>query len=249
MSSDKSAYQLMDDWANIFSVKPLKTKGTLNTKQKGISALEISIPAPTLIRDQEFLDKLEKHYEALLKTGLNLDVGEVVPTATPSLPAIKKHLASMTSVLNGSHSIVEKQETDTNSFHKSLLDPLALLARVSMADGGSVLTKVAAESLDEELRELHPHVVTQRAHDMQGSGSGSGSNSTTPDHTILAEYEENTTNLMSIEDKNTAFGHTKWRDLDDLVGKGQIKGMADAPKVWRQVSQLLLLLSSRTLWP
>jgi hypothetical protein len=55
MSSDKSAYQLMDDWANIFSVKPLKTKGTLNTKQKGISALEISIPAPTLIRDQEFL--------------------------------------------------------------------------------------------------------------------------------------------------------------------------------------------------
>jgi hypothetical protein len=195
------------------------------------------------------LDKLEKHYEALLKTGLNLDVGEVVPTATPSLPAIKKHLASMTSVLNGSHPIVEKQETDTNSFHKSLLDPLALLARVSMADGGSVLTKVAAESLDEELRELHPHVVTQRAHDMQGSGSGSGSNSTTPDHTILAEYEENTTNLMSIEDKNTAFGHTKWRDLDDLVGKGQIKGMADAPKVWRQVSQLLLLLSSRTLWP
>ena len=102
-----------------------------------------------------------------------------------------------------------------------------------MAYGGAKMTRSSAAAVDNALQSLHP-VVVSRSHK-----SNSGSGWTKPDHTILSENAEGSTTLMCIEDKNTSFGTSKWKALDERVVKGSVNGNSDEEKVWKQVIPLL----------
>jgi hypothetical protein len=227
-----TAYQLIEQWAEIFSKKPLISPDGLSVKQKDLSFLEQTTKPPRLIRDTGFLGELEKHYEALLTAPLCLSGNDDEPTSMPSLSVVRQSLAVEKILLLAWAPPLERSEEDTSAYHRKLLDPLCRLARVCMAEGGATLTRSSAETLDDRLQSLHPTVVT-RTH--KGS---SGSGSTKPDHTIASEHAGASMTLMCIEDKNTSFGTSKWEALEERVEEGSVDAISDEGKVWKQVIPL-----------
>jgi len=223
----------MEQWAEVFSKKPLTSPDGLSVKQKDLSLLEQTTKAPRLVRDTRFLAELEKHYEALLTAPLCLTGNDDAPTFKPSLSLVRQSLGAVKILLSGWTAPLERSEEDTSTYHRKLLEPLCWLARVSMAYGGANLTRSSVGALDDTLQSLHPAVVS-RTH--KGS---SGSGSTKPDHTIVSENVEGTTTLMCIEDKNTSFSTSKWKDLEERVVKGSVDGISEEDKVWKQVIPLV----------
>jgi hypothetical protein len=221
-----SSVDLIDQWAAVFTKKPLITQGSLNIKQKASSMLELSIGPPKLVRDSGFLEKLERHYDGLLKVPLNLNVDAGETTSKPSLSAVKVSLLSQRNIFNALTPPQEHEEHDTNVYHSKLLEPLVQLARVCMAVGGGALTGLPDEKVDSRLAQFHPKLVSQYTH--RGLGC------TIPDHTIMSEDE--ITKLVSIEDKNTSFGNSKCELLERMVMDGSAKGHTDEAKVWQQAS-------------
>ena len=172
---------------------------------------------------------LENYYEGFLNTHLKDEESmENDVKSRPSLSEIRASLQVQTTVLRGWKPSLECSEDDTSDYHKALLVPLCMLARVCMADVGSTLGRKSAKDLDEDLQHLHPTAVSRKHRE--------GSGFTKPDHTIIGGEEEP---LMSMEDKNTSFGVSKWETLEQRVGTGSVDGILDEDKVWRQVSLMM----------
>src|SRR5262245_55109866 len=184
-----SALQLIDVWAEVFSRKPLSTPSALSSHQKPLSLGENTIPPPTLVRDPEFLRNLQRHYRRLLEYPMDLPLRTEQATPKPSLRAMKSSLFIERYQLASMATQIEKSEHDTNDYHKKLLEPLVKLARVCMAEGGSSMTNLTANEVDDRLQHLHPKLVSQLAHKESGS-----ENPSIPDHTILNDDGE--VNLM-----------------------------------------------------
>src|SRR5215471_13258275 len=161
----------MEQWAEIFSKKPLTSPDGLSVKQKDLSLLEQITKAPRLIRDTQFLAELEKHYHALLTVPLHLTGDDDEPTSMPSLSVVRQSLAVEKAILLAWTPPLERSKDDTTAYHRKLLDPLCRLARVAMAHGGATLTRSSAEALDDALQSLYPTVVTRTHKGSSGSGS------------------------------------------------------------------------------
>jgi hypothetical protein len=230
ISNAKSANQLIDEWAKAIANKPLKTAGSLSMRQKTPSAVEMLITAPLLVRDSSFLMDLQNHYRVFLDTPLILDHNQGEDTDYPTLAAERDALGIHGRSLRGLKSIYEEQETQTNEFHQRLLHPLSGLARVSLADCGSTLAGVSADDLDESIRDVHPDLRLLNT-------VKRGELSVTPDHTFLSTSGDSIKYLVTVEDKNTALGESKYQDLEAMVNGGSIKhGASDAANVWKQAS-------------
>ena len=233
ISNAQSANQLIDLWAKVFAGRHLRTEGPLSVQQKTPSCAEITIEPPILVHDSSFLTALHNHYRAFLNTPLNLDedVGEKGNTLHPTLAAVRDSLGIYVRNLRAQENVLEKSEEDTNDFHRRLLVPLCRLARVSMADCGSILAGVSADNLDESIEDIHPTVARVTARKETCSA--------TPDHTFYNTTGGKTTNFVTIEDKNTAVGESKLKALEDLVDVGSVKkGVSDVANVWKQESQV-----------
>lgn len=228
---------LIGEWAKSLPLRPLvNSKKILSTTQKTLSSNERNRPAPTLVRDSRFLDELEGRYRELLENDLT-QRGE--PTKTWKVNGLEDAYWSVKyydHVLRSDGEITEESESDTNEFHRAILNPLSKLARLIMVQKAAEIT--GQTDIQCDMLVYKPTVESQKALD-----DGADKRVAIPDHIFIGSIGDERSRelkLVCIEDKNTAFGSAHGSAVDNRVGHTQSvslsAGIPPEERVWRQVS-------------